>query len=438
MPQLLRLASRVFNTPLLVLPATALTIAAVIAGRSGLETEDFGALAGGFAPEASRFVGTPQGARDAEGDLRWAGYNVTPDGVGIVPIVGELVNRGAYVGASSGLVSYEGVQQQLRAAAGDPKVNALLLDLQSPGGEAVGAMETAAAVRAIAATMPVVAVVNGMAASAAYAIASGASEIWTVPTGISGSIGVVMLHVDQSEKLAKAGVKPTLIFAGDHKVDGHSLGPLPDGVQADMQAKVDQFYGLFVDAVAAGRPGMDADAIRATQARTFIGQAAVDVGLADHVGTFDDALASLKARRSSAIPAATPPAATPKGSTMSDTPPNPPIDAAAERHAAAAAERERVKAITSCEEAKGREDLAAHFAFDTAMSAEDAKKALARSPKSDAFLNAMGAAPAPKLGAGGGEAAAGGAAAAVEKPRPMPEASAVYAARREAADKARR
>ena len=430
MPHLLRLAARVFNTPLLVLPSTAAVIATVLAQRVGLgaplDEVEFSALVERPVPEASRFVGQRTGP---DGQAR--PYKLA-DGTAIFTVDGELVNRGAFIGSSSGLVSYEGVTAQLAAAATDPAVKDGILDLNTPGGEAVGAMEAAAAVRAFAAQKPLIAVVNGMAASAGYALASGATEIWTTPTGISGSIGVVMLHVDQSEKLAKAGVKPTLIFAGAHKVDGHSLGPLPGGVQADMQAEVDQLYGLFVDGVAAGRPDLTADAIRATEARTFIGQSAVDAGLADKVGTFEDALASLRSRR----PGAFAPPTQPRGSSMSDTPPIPPIDAAAERSAAATAERERVKAITGCEEAKGREQLAAHFAFETAMSAEDAKKALAASPKADGFMTAMGAAPAPKLGAGGGDPPAGGAGA--EKPHAMPAASAVYAARREASENARR
>jgi ClpP class serine protease len=99
------------------------------------------------------------------------------------------------------MTSYEGLKYQLATAARDASVSSILLDMDSPGGEAVGSFEAADAVRAAAGVKEVVAVVSGMAASAAYAIASAATRIVTTSSGISGSIGVVMLHADYSNKL---------------------------------------------------------------------------------------------------------------------------------------------------------------------------------------------------------------------------------------------
>lgn len=287
---LAHLADRVLNRPLLITPTKAEVILSVLAGRIGVN-----------APDASRFEGDAPPQKDGEGNVKrdmWGDTVKEPfklsSGVGIVTITGSLVNRGAWVGASSGLTSYEGIQFQLKRAAAHEDVRAILLDLHSPGGEASGAFETAAAVRAVAAQKPVTAVVNGMAASAAYAIASGATRIVTTGTGVSGSIGVVLLHADFSRQLANDGIKPTLIFAGAHKVDGNPFEPLPDTVREDLQAEVDAFYGAFLSTVAAGRGArLTADMARATEARTFIGQAAVDAGLADAVGTFESALAEL-------------------------------------------------------------------------------------------------------------------------------------------------
>ena len=227
-------------------------------------------------------------------------YNVK-NGVAIITITGSLVNRGAWIGANSGLTSYEGVKHQLKTALNDREVNSVILDLSSPGGEATGAFETAAAVRDLAKTKRTIAVVNGMAASAAYAIASGATEIVTTETGVAGSIGVVLLHADYSGNLAEAGVKPTLIFAGAHKVDGNPFEPLSDTVRADLQAEVNAFYESFLATVEAGRGARTSrEAARATEARTFIGAAAVAAGLADRVGTFESVLADLtKSARSS-------------------------------------------------------------------------------------------------------------------------------------------
>lgn len=287
MTLLWRIAERAVNRPLLIHPHKAAIIADVLAGRIGLDASE-------LAPEASRFEGE-RIERDVSGrPLRMLPYSVS-EGVGIISAVGTMVNRGAWIGANSGLVSYEGVKFQVAQAAADPNVHAILLDLESPGGEAVGAFEAAAAVREAAAAKPVVAVVNGMAASAAYAIASAATRIVTTETGVSGSIGVVLLHADYSQRLEAEGVKPTLIFAGDHKVDGNPYEPLSDEVRSDLQAEVDSFYARFLDTVAAGRGRrLTARAARGTQARTFIGQEAVNAGLADEVGSFESALAALK------------------------------------------------------------------------------------------------------------------------------------------------
>ena len=306
---LLRIADRVLNRPLLVHPDKVPFILSVLQGRIPLGDlgelraqaewnieqlpEEARAAITGPRREASRFVGSAQDVDPATGAVARLPYKRTSAGVAIIPVLGSLVNRGAWLGSNSGETSYEGVKFQIAAAAADPRATSILLDIESPGGEAVGAFEAADAVRAAAAVKPVVAVVNGMAASAAYALASGASRIVTTPTGVNGSIGVVLLHADYSRALDKQGVTPTLIFAGAHKVDGHPFGPLSDGVREDLQREVNQFYDLFVQTVASGRRQMSPAAIRDTEARVFIGAEAVANGLADSVGTFEEVLADL-------------------------------------------------------------------------------------------------------------------------------------------------
>ena len=276
------IADRALNRPLLISPQKAQVILSVLGGRIGVA-----------APEASRFEGEWESGADKKGRARTKPYKVA-EGVAIITIVGSLVNRGAWIGASSGLTSYEGIGHQLKTALADDAVHSVILDLHSPGGEAVGAFETAAMVRALAAKKRTIAVVNGMAASAAYAIASGATEIVTTETGISGSIGVVLLHADYSRNLDREGITPTLIHAGAHKVDGNPFEPLSDEIKADLQAEVDGFYSAFLSAVAEGRGRrLTAAAARKTEARAMIGQAAVDAGLADRLGTFESALADL-------------------------------------------------------------------------------------------------------------------------------------------------
>lgn len=295
---LAHIADRVLNQPLLLQPEKAAIIMEVLGGRIGVD-----------AAQMSQFEGSPI-AIGADGQARMMPFRVK-DGVGIISVLGSLVNRGAWLGAKSGMTSYEGLQHQLKAARDSGDVRAVLLDFQSGGGEVTGAFETAQLIAEVAAQKRVVAVVNGVAASAAYLLASHASEIVTTDTGISGSIGVVYMHADMSKRLAEQGVTPTLIYAGAHKVDGNPYGPLPESVRADIQAQVDAIYSKFVDAVGAARGArFAADMARATEARVFTGAEAVKIGLADRIGTFETALEGL-----TRAPGRTPSAA--KGQRMS-------------------------------------------------------------------------------------------------------------------------
>ncbi len=293
MTSLIHIADRVLNRPLLVTRDKAQVILSVLAGRIGVNS-----------PDASRFEGEDEPQRDENGNIitRMTSWGAVPkmkpykvsNGVAIITITGSLVNRGAWVGASSGLTSYEGIGHQIKSALADDSVKSVILDCHSPGGEAVGAFETAMLVRELAGKKRTVAVVNGMACSAMYGIISGASEIVTTETGVSGSIGVVLLHADFSRQLDREGITPTLIHAGAHKVDGNPFEPLSADIRDDLQAEVNSFYEAFLTTVAKGRgKRLTAEAARSTEARTFIGKDAVAAGVADRVGSFETVLAEL-------------------------------------------------------------------------------------------------------------------------------------------------
>lgn len=383
-PILMQIADRVLGRPLLLHPTKAEVILHVLQGRLPLDGQALAPLG----PEANRFTGEPRGFIGRQPTYSFV------NGAGVVSITGSLVNRGAWIGANSGMTSYEGIGAQLDRAAADPQVRTIVLDLDSPGGEATGMFSLAAKVREIAAVKPVVAVVNDMAASAAYGIASQATEIVVSPTSIVGSIGVVLTHLDRSGELANRGIKPTLIYAGRHKVDGHPFGPLSDAVMADLQAEVAKFYDQFVGLVAQGRGDRltEQDA-RATEARTFIGQEAVDRGLADRVASFDAVLASLQSEKPSGYSDKRK-----RGSqSMADQNSTPTAGITQEAHnaavSAARAEGEkagataattRIGAILRSDAAKGKQKLAMTLAFDTALSAEEAEKALAAAAPEEA------------------------------------------------------
>jgi signal peptide peptidase SppA len=416
MSRLHHIADRVLNRPLMLLPDKLALIAQVLDGRIGIDASDLPEIEAEHlknGPDASRFVGSFQLA-DPMDPKSVKPYRVSEKGVALIPVLGSLVNRGAWIGARSGMTSYEGLKYQLAVAALDPAVASILLDMDSPGGEAVGAFEVADAVRAVAKSKEVVAVINGMAASAAYAIASAASSIITTPSGVSGSIGVVMLHADYSHALHERGVVPTLIHAGARKVDGTPYKALTDDVKAELKAEVDKFYDLFVSSVATGRKGKMKDAaIRATEARTYIGADAVSVGLADSVGSFETVLADLsrrgtvrnsnhkratmedktysKADLDSAVLSAVNAAKAEAAANLAAAVTANETAVAAARSEGAKAERERVKGILASDEAKGREKSALHFAMSTGLSVDETKAALAGVAKDAAAAAATNA-----------------------------------------------
>jgi signal peptide peptidase SppA len=218
------------------------------------------------------------------------------DGIAVIEISGVLVHRGAWIGQSSGQTSYEGIAAQLGAAAANPAVHGIALEIDSFGGEVAGVFDLADAIRAARSAKPVWAFVVEHAFSAGYALASQADRIILPRTGAVGSIGVVVMHADLSGQLSDAGVTVTLIHSGTHKVDGNPYAPLPDPVRARIQGEIDSIRTLFAQTVAAGRGrSMNIDAALATEAECYRGAEAVAAGLADEVSDPASAFAAFAA-----------------------------------------------------------------------------------------------------------------------------------------------
>jgi signal peptide peptidase SppA len=202
------------------------------------------------------------------------------NGIAVIGVHGSLVRRNLGVDAQSGLMSYAEIGQSLESAAADPSVSGILLDIDSPGGEAGGVFELAQRIREVDAIKPVWALASDCAFSAAYALACAASRVLITQTGGVGSIGVIAMHVDQSVRDAQQGYRFTPVTAGDCKNDLSPHEPLNKDSNARLQAEVDRLYGLFVDHVAAMRD-ISPKVIRATEAACYFGADAINVGLAD-------------------------------------------------------------------------------------------------------------------------------------------------------------
>lgn len=396
------LASRVFDVPLLIERCAAESIVSFLAdsGHEGFNVEPV--------------MSIEQRVSQARPE-RSVAYYEEHGGVAVVPIVGELSHRATVMGSMSGSVGYAGLQSRLLDLADSGKVRGMILDMDTPGGEAGGIKELSDALQEISLRMPVWAIANHLMASAGYWIGSGTDRVIATPYARVGSIGVVSMHVDVSKAADKKGMVMTFVHAGARKVDGNPYAPLSPQARASMTAHVEELYGQFVDHVASSRR-MDEKAVRGTEARVYGAKEALDLGLVDDISTLSEALGGMKeaieARRRVAI----------KGFTMSKTYEDGLSEGkavgitqgrteAASDHATALAaaianttssvtltagkaERDRISGIINHEEAKGRETMASHLAFQTAMSVEDASgllKVAAKDTKAAAVVPPKGA-----------------------------------------------
>ena len=214
--------------------------------------------------------------------------------VAVLPLSGAMVPHASIMTEISGGTSVSAFSAMFAQAIGDPSIDAILINVDSPGGMTDLVPELAAQIRDARGTKPVVAIANTGAASAAYWIAAQADEIVVTPSGSVGSIGVFAAHTDISALQEKAGVSTTLISAGKFKTEASPFAPLGEEALAAIQARVDTFYGMFVHDVALGRGTTDA-AVRDGygQGRLMTAQAAVAAGMADRVATFDETLLAL-------------------------------------------------------------------------------------------------------------------------------------------------
>jgi signal peptide peptidase SppA len=283
-----QIAQRAFNTPLMVDPAKALAFLSGLGPRitgqditfQGLEVEASDQAAASPPARASLFGNDLTQRHQRDGSQPFAMI----EGIAVIEIAGTLVHRGAWIGQSSGLTSYEGIAAQMQAALADPAVHGIALDIDSFGGEVAGAFDLADRIRAARAQKPVHAFVAEHALSAGYVLASQADRIILPRTGAVGSIGVVALHTDMSGALDQKGIAVTLIHAGSHKIDANPYQPLPEAIHDQMQRELEVVRFLFAETVAAGRGDRLSDAAAlATEAAVFRGADAIAAGLADEI-----------------------------------------------------------------------------------------------------------------------------------------------------------
>jgi len=228
----------------------------------------------------------------------------------VVDIVGPVVQHKDWL-----FDSYDAIVERVQAASASA-ASAVVLRIDSPGGDALGVMECARELRATCAKAgkPLLAFVDGMACSAAYALATPASVVVTPPAGVVGSVGIFQPVIDATAADAQMGLKIKLKSSGKRKLDGNPHAVTSESAEENIQRRVDGLATLFFELVAEMRPSMTVDAIRALEGNTFLGAEAVSVGLADRVGSWSDVLAMV----AGAAEKATAPAAATKETAMAE------------------------------------------------------------------------------------------------------------------------
>lgn len=283
-----RLAQRMFNTPLALHPHKAEVALAALADRMGIST----ILRGGGRPSAleDAELGFSAPARATR-----AGYDLVA-GVAVIQVEGMLVQKTGTLRPYSGMTGYDGIRQNLLTALADTQAEAIVLDLNSGGGEVSGCFDLADTIAQARGIKPIWGICGDCAYSAAYALASACDRVTVPRTGGVGSVGVITMMVDYSKAITDEGLAVHFVHYGARKAE--ETRQMYTGIKPELLQRVQQdvtmMGDIFVNLVAQNRR-MSADAVKAQEADYFLGERGVAAGLADAVMAPDEAFRALLA-----------------------------------------------------------------------------------------------------------------------------------------------
>lgn len=286
---------RVYNRALAITPERAAFVLAVMRDRFALQRlqDDAGRMLDRRGLEQlAGSAGMQQLERRRYGD----GQPLTRSHPAIrtIEVDGILVKKNG-LEPDCGMTGYDGIEAKVREAIKDDQVKAIWFDINSGGGEVSGCFGLCEFIyqnRASNGGKLMVAMAADDAYSAAYAIASCADIICVPPSGGVGSIGVLMVHAEESKALEMEGITATIIRSGKYKAEANSIEPLKDSTRARLQAECDLTRDQFVDLVARNR-GLPTKTVFETEALTYMGASAEAIGLVNVVASEQDMFARL-------------------------------------------------------------------------------------------------------------------------------------------------
>lgn len=178
------------------------------------------------------------------------------------------------------------IVEEIENADEDSNVEGLLVKLNTPGGEVVPSDDIRRAVAAFEG--PAIAYATDVCGSGGYWIASGCDQLLARDATLVGSIGVIGSRVNAADLADRLGISYERFAAGKYKDAGVPLREMDEDERSYLQGLIDDFYGQFVERVAEGRD-LSEEEVRATEARVYVGEEALDRGLVDAIGTREDA-----------------------------------------------------------------------------------------------------------------------------------------------------
>lgn len=220
-----------------------------------------------------------------------AEYDVTPDGVAVIPVRGVMQRSESKFG---GVVSTVRVRRMMRDARNREDVRGVMLAIDSPGGAVAGQTELIDELERLAAEKPVWSAVDEMACSAAYWLASKTGHIVANRLACVANIGCYCVAYDETQKLAREGIRLVLVSTGKYKGMGAD-GAVPEELVSELQKDVDAINAAFCADVSAGR-GMDpARVSELADGRWYSGAEAVSLGFIDSIANFEEAMTEFSA-----------------------------------------------------------------------------------------------------------------------------------------------
>ncbi|MHC5655055.1 signal peptide peptidase SppA [Stappia sp.] len=212
---------------------------------------------------------------------------------GLLDPAGRRSDHIARVEISGVIIDDRARLKLLEDIAKSPRVKAVILDINSPGGSTVGGEALYLGLRRLAEEKPVVATIGTLGASAAYMAAIAADRIYARSTSLAGSIGVYIQYGNIKGLLDTVGVEMNVVRSGPLKAEPNFFDKTPEAVRQNLQAVIDDSYAWFVSRVAERRK-MSEDAVRAVaQGGIYSGERAMSSGLVDAIGGEKEAAAWL-------------------------------------------------------------------------------------------------------------------------------------------------